>query len=55
LRRCHTGRLEFKTALKALLEHLPDVELACSPQAIDWRPNFILPGPVSVPIRGRAT
>lgn len=44
------ARLEFKTAIKALLEHIPDMELACSPDAIQWRPNFILPGPVSVPV-----
>jgi cytochrome P450 len=44
------ARLEFKTAIKALLEHMPDMELASSPDAIQWRPNFILPGPVSVPI-----
>src|ERR1700752_659672 len=44
------ARLEFKTAIKALLEHLPDMELARSPEAIHWRPNFILPGPVSVPV-----
>jgi cytochrome P450 len=45
------ARLEFKTAIKALLEHMPDMELACSPEEIQWRPNFILPGPVSVPVR----
>jgi cytochrome P450 len=44
------ARLEFKTAIKALLEHIPDMELASSPEAIQWRPNFILPGPVSVPV-----
>jgi cytochrome P450 len=48
------ARLEFKTAMKALLEHMPDMELACAPEAIQWRPNFILPGPVSVPVHDRA-
>jgi cytochrome P450 len=48
------ARLEFKTAMKALLEHMPDMELACPPEVIQWRPNFILPGPVSVPVHQRA-
>ncbi len=48
------ARLEFTTAIKALLEHLPAMELACPPEAIEWRPNFILPGPVSVPVQRAA-
>jgi cytochrome P450 len=48
------ARLEFKTALTALMAQMPDMELACLPEAIEWRPNFILPGPASVPVRQRA-
>jgi hypothetical protein len=28
------ARLKFKTAIKALLEHVPGMEPACSPEAI---------------------
>lgn len=44
----HLARLEFKTALSALMEALPDMELVGSAQDIAWRANFILPGPESV-------
>jgi cytochrome P450 len=47
----HLARLEFKTALKALTHHMPDMELASTPEETEWRNNFILPGPISVLVR----
>jgi cytochrome P450 len=47
------ARLEFKTALKALLTRLPDLELACAPEDIRWKNNFILPGPTNVWVKQR--
>jgi cytochrome P450 len=45
------ARLEFTTALKALIVQLPDMQLATAPAAIEWKNNFILPGPRHVWIR----
>jgi len=45
------ARLEFKTALQALMTRMPDMELACMPEDIEWKHNFILPGPVNVWVR----
>jgi cytochrome P450 len=47
----HLARLEFKTALGALIAALPDMELAESADDVQWRTNFILPGPASVWVR----
>jgi cytochrome P450 StaP len=45
------ARLEFKSALQALMAQMPDMELACMPEDIEWKHNFILPGPVNVWVR----
>jgi cytochrome P450 len=47
----HLARLEFKTALQALLVQMPDMQLATAPEDIEWRANFILPGPMHVWVR----
>jgi cytochrome P450 len=47
----HLARLEFKTALVALITALPDMDLAESAGDVEWRTNFILPGPANVWVR----
>jgi cytochrome P450 len=42
------ARLEFKTALQALMAAMPDMQLVATADEIQWRNNFILPGPLSV-------
>jgi cytochrome P450 len=42
------ARLEFKTALMALMTAMPDMQLVGRVEDIQWRNNFILPGPLSV-------
>jgi cytochrome P450 len=42
------ARLEMRLALRALATHLPGMRLVESPDSIQWRPNFLIPGPSRV-------
>lgn len=44
------ARLELQVVLTALLRHHPQMELACRPADVPWRPSA-LRGPASLPVR----
>ncbi|MFF4443690.1 cytochrome P450 [Streptomyces sp. NPDC001502] len=45
------ARLEARTAVRALLETFPALELDAHPAALAWRPGTLLRGPRSLPVR----
>jgi cytochrome P450 StaP len=48
------ARLEFKTALSALMARIPDMHLVDSTEDIRWRNNYILPSAIEVRVRAAA-
>ena len=45
------ARLEGQVVFARLVERFPDLQLACDPDAVEYRPHFVLRGLQSLPVR----
>jgi len=45
------ARVEGEIAFETLLRRMPDLRLGVSPEALAWRPSFVLRGLASLPVR----
>jgi cytochrome P450 len=45
------ARAELQEALTRILDRMPGVELACDPDAVEWKPVVGIGGPVALPLR----
>lgn len=46
----HLAKLELETALRILSDRLPKLELAVPMPELPWNNNFLVPGPVALPV-----
>lgn len=45
------ARAELQEGLNRILDRMPDLELACAPADVEWKPAVGIGGPVALPIR----
>jgi cytochrome P450 len=42
--------MELQVALGLLLERMPDLQLACEPDAVAWKTGLLFRGPEKLPV-----